>query len=472
MKNFLLLILLFSALTSCVEDANESGDFAYFGGEIVNPNTNFVVLSRGEDVIDTLLLDDSNRFMYKFEDLNPGLYLFNHQPESQIVFLESGDSIHLRLNTLEFDESLVFTGKGAKKNNYLINLYLENEEERGMMLELCQLDPMAFDKKIDSTTKVKHEKLKAFERKNSTSELFNEIADANIHYHYYANKEIYPFAYYGDSELKNLKSLPKDFYTYRKDVNYNNDNLRSYFPYYRFLNSHFNNLALNRHFEHSNDSVFVRHALDYNLDRLAIIDSLVSNPYIKNMHLKHTATRFIYRNKSAEDIRQLVTDYLKLSTNEKHKSEIENVAESFIKLSRGSKIPNIELIDGEGNLIGFQSIIKKPTVVFFWSANRRSQLRESHLKAKRFKETYPELEFIAINANETSPKKWKYTLKQYGFPMHNEYLFKDPKQGRKDLVVSSMSKVMLVDAKGRVVDPHANMASVYFEEALLGLLNQ
>ena len=34
-----------------------------------------------------------------------------------------------RLNTLDFDESLVFTGEGAKKNNYLINLFLEHEKE-------------------------------------------------------------------------------------------------------------------------------------------------------------------------------------------------------------------------------------------------------------------------------------------------------------------------------------------------------
>ena len=35
----------------------------------------------------------------------------------------------LRLNTFDFDESLVYTGKGAKENNFLMDIYLLNEEE-------------------------------------------------------------------------------------------------------------------------------------------------------------------------------------------------------------------------------------------------------------------------------------------------------------------------------------------------------
>ena len=39
----------------------------------------------------------------------------------------------LRVNTLDFDESLSFTGMGSKSNNLLMDLFLLNEEEIELM---------------------------------------------------------------------------------------------------------------------------------------------------------------------------------------------------------------------------------------------------------------------------------------------------------------------------------------------------
>ena len=57
----------------------------------------------------------------KFKNLKGGLYTFKHGVEFQYIFLQPNDSLLLRLNTWDFDESLVFSGKGAEKNNLLIN---------------------------------------------------------------------------------------------------------------------------------------------------------------------------------------------------------------------------------------------------------------------------------------------------------------------------------------------------------------
>lgn len=165
MKKLLMLLIMSFVLTGCEKDVTESNNHAFLGGEIINPNSGHVVISSGERVIDTVKLDNNNRFLYKMNALEPGLYTFTHSPENQIVFLETGDSLHFRLNTMEFDESLVFTGNGAKKNNYLINLFLENERERESMLQFSQLSPSDFRNKVDSITNAKHERLKVFEQK-------------------------------------------------------------------------------------------------------------------------------------------------------------------------------------------------------------------------------------------------------------------------------------------------------------------
>ena len=56
-----------------------------------------------------------------------GLFNFFHPPEFQYLIINKGDSLVLRLNSLDFDESLIFSGKGSAKNNYLINVFLKHE---------------------------------------------------------------------------------------------------------------------------------------------------------------------------------------------------------------------------------------------------------------------------------------------------------------------------------------------------------
>ena len=145
----------------CKKDSDEATiNFAYLGGEIINPNTNYIVLSKNEAIIDTVKLDGRNRFLYKIDDLNEGLYTFRHGGDFQLILLEPEDSLLFRLNTLDFDESLVYSGNGDKKNNYFINEYLENEQEEKYIVQLCQLDGFTFQKRGDS---LRTSKLKALE---------------------------------------------------------------------------------------------------------------------------------------------------------------------------------------------------------------------------------------------------------------------------------------------------------------------
>ena len=125
MKN-LLSILILTLIISCTTTNNKST--IYFGGEIINPKSKYVVLLKDNNVIDTLTLNNQNRYIEKFKSLKEGLYTFKHGNEFQYIYLEPGDSILLRLNTWDFDESLVFTGKGSSKNEFLINLFLQNEK--------------------------------------------------------------------------------------------------------------------------------------------------------------------------------------------------------------------------------------------------------------------------------------------------------------------------------------------------------
>ena len=114
-----LIICFLVLIYGCDEKKNQS-ESTYFAGEIVNPTAPHVVLYKGQEPLDTAYLDSDNRFAFTLDKLKDGLYNFNHHPEFQYVFLQKGDSMQIRLNTVAFDESLVFSGNGEQINNFLI----------------------------------------------------------------------------------------------------------------------------------------------------------------------------------------------------------------------------------------------------------------------------------------------------------------------------------------------------------------
>lgn len=465
-------ILFIFVIVGCKNDKVLNTNYAYIGGEIINPNTDHVVIYTADSILDTVKLDASNRFLYRIDSLNTGIFFFKHSPENQVVILEPQDSIIFRLNTVEFDESLVFTGQGSKKNNYLMSLFLENERNNTKLLDFCELSPTDFEKKTDSIRLRQLDRLEEFTERINGSDFFKEIAEAKINYNYYANKEIYPFAYYGEREIKNLKNLPDEFYAYRTHVDYNNDKLRSFFQYYRFLETHFNNIALDKYFEHTQDSIFNRESLHFNLDKLALIDSLVTNESIKNDLLKYTARSFIYHSKDNNSTEAVLNDFMTRSTCKHDKNRIKKLANAVMKLEIGTHLPKVSVVDFENNTLQLDSVINKPTVVYFWSYNIRTHFKDSHRKILELKEKYPEVSFLAINVNNDNSNMWKHSLEQYNFPVKNEFHFVNPEEAIRDLVINKLQKVILLDKNGVIVDSNANMFDPRFEELILGLLNQ
>lgn len=467
--NLLIILLLFN----CKNDGNNSeGNYAYLGGEIINPNSDFVVLLKHDVVIDTIKLDNKNRFLYKVNDLKEGLYTFYHGGEIQMVLLEPKDSLLFRLNTLEFDESLVFTGTGDKKNNYLINEFLENEIQEKKIFKFCQLKPEAYENRIDSLKAFKTNKLNTFKARYNPSPLFNKIAKANIDYSYFSSKEVYPFVHHGNNKGNILKSLPEDFYNYRKTINYNDSFLKEHYSYNSFLKYSLNNLALENHTVHSDNDTFRRSSLCYNLDRLKLIDSLIDNETLKNKLLYYFTANYLSKSTNTEKSDALLSAYLSKSSDETDKNEIKRFATSLNNLKEGGHFPNIKIVDYKNTEFDINSLIKTPTVICFWSNAFYNHFRESHYKLNELKVKYPEVRFIVINIDDFGSDKPKTSLKENRFNFKDEYQFKNPKESIEVLAIQPMTKTIVVDKHQKIVYSNANIFSMNFEEQLLGAINR
>lgn len=445
---------------------------AFFGGKIINPSSKYIVLYKSSTIIDTVYLDKRNRFKYNFNNFEPGLFSFYDGKESQSLLVQPGDSIMVRVNTMEFDESLVFSGIGAKENNYLMDLFLETEKQEQEVLEISQLEPKVFDKKLCDIRRDKLDKLKTFSIKYNTSELFNTFAKANIDYNYFYSKEAYPFINYGKNESDIFKTLPDNFFDFRKEINYNNSTLKDYRPYVSFLRFHFNNIALQEHFKHSEDDTYNNQSLDYNLDKLTLIDAKINDTFIKNRLLYYNMIKFINVSKSVDDYDTLLASFEKKSTNKEQKINATRLVNSYKLLKPGHVIPDLMVLDNNEQVQHLRAIIKKPTLIYFWDVTDRYHLKVCHERAKDLEKKYPEFDFLAISINRISGKEQTEVLKRNHLGFTNEYHFEDAPKAIEQLSIRPINKVFIVDKDAKIINPKANMFDITIENEMLSLINK
>jgi hypothetical protein len=116
------------------------------------------------------------------------------------------------------------------------------------------------------------------------------------------------------------------------------------------------------------------------------------------------------------------------------------------------------------------TIINRPTVLYFWSAESVKHFKNLHSRAAELKSKYPEYDFKGINT-DTHFKKWKEVVYKSGYnPMH-EYQLENIKDAEQKLLINSINKAIIVDENGIILDGHTNLFSPTIEENLLGYLN-
>jgi hypothetical protein len=464
MKRLILLLLVVTFL-GCKSGENSCGQ-AFIGGEIINPNKDFLVLKKDTLPIDTLYLDENNRFAYHIESLDPGLHSIVHGDEYQIIILEPNDSLMVRLNTLDFDESLVFSGMGSKKNNYLINLFLEMEEEEGIIYKYWKLKPTDFLQKMDSLREIKLHQLDKFSNKHMASDFFVKVVEAGVDYSHYSHKELYPYRHFGMNKPLPKDSLPGSYFAFRNDVDYNDEELKDFYPYYAFLFNHFNNLASEKFFTETDSKYLDRMNINYHLNKLELIDEKISNEILKNILLKYLTRNFLSFCTSPEDAKILYDSYTKKNTSKENASYIQGLYNTLKRLGPGNKIPVVEVIDHANNVTTLNNLSSKPKVLYFWTSINKYHFKNSHNKVRELKKAYPNVDFIAININSNNAHVWKRLLKEHKIDYKKEFRFRDPQIAKKMLAIQYINKVIVLDGDNNIIASNANLFNHDFKYIL------
>lgn len=449
-------------LTSCNKKFKNDNFTAYFGGEVTNPLNRYVLFLKDNKVIDTIPLDRNNRFFKKFDSLAPGLYTFKHEPEYQYVYFDKNDSIMVRMNSNDFDESVVFCGRGEEKNNFLMEMYLKNEEDKNKMFTVFDYDLKKFTHYIDSAYTSRKNYYQTKKESIKWSDEFDFYALAALDFPYYTKKEIYPVVHEIRTGDKVAKKLPKDFYQYRDEIDYNNQDLTNFSPFVKYLTYMLNNMALEKA---SPSATPEDKALDMNITKLNIADTLFKNPEIKNTILDNIAFAYLLEDQHIINNKKFLDRYNELSTDKSKQNEITKIGDAIQMLKGGNKLPKVDLINLEGETVSSDNIINGKTVIFFWTENAESHFVTVHKKAMELKAKYPDYNFIAINVDDNQAK-WKNNLSKYKFDNVTELRVKDFEQLKDKWVITKIQRVMITNADGTINNAFVNLFDVKFVDNL------
>ncbi|MDG1961765.1 MAG: hypothetical protein P8I32_01860 [Flavobacteriaceae bacterium] len=463
-----LFILLGVVLLSC--QSNETPAVcgsAWIGGQIVNPKQDYVIISHNRNTLDTVYLDQRNSFLYKIPSAEPGLYFFRHF-EYQALFLEPGDSVMLRVNTIEFDESLTYTGRGSAKNNFLTELFLLNESLDQSLADYNRLSPDIFQATIDSVKTNRLNFLQDFIETNDVSDEFLTMAHAAIDYAIFAKNELYLSANYRKQQYDESVVIPESFFKYRSKIDLGHEHLRTYYPYFRCVGYYLDNLAF---LNYRQTEAFDRRSFTHTWHKIDLIDQMITNDSLKHSLLNVTVASYFMHADKIDQEKRMLTKFKALNQSSNDLKMMESLANSTMKLAPGNKVPEVALVNKQNETVAISAIIKRPSVFFFWSLNSSRHYKKIHLRVEELAAKYPEYDFIGLNVDDQF-KKWQRLVTHQNFKTGSEYQFDDFNQAEMALLVNSVNRSMVVSAKGKVLNANINIFGMKIEQELLNYLNQ
>ena len=417
----------------------------YFGGKIINPKSNCIILFENEIPLDTFYLDKNNTFLGEIPSLHEGLFNFKHGNEQQYIYLQPKDSLLIRLNTWDFDETLVFSGKGAERNNLLIDSFLESERERRIFFQYYDLSPTEFSAKVSQVEKVKLDRYNDYINNHpEESDKFNDILKTALTFPLYSKVENYPLAHSAKINHDEHSVINKDFYKHREYISLDNDSLMFFYAYRDYVLSNLYNKVNSLGYDLNSD--------EFTVNLLKEISIELNDENSRNSMLRKIFIRHFYWKSSRKINENIVNTYFDLTTNLEDKKLMLNLTTDVKKIEEGELLNDFKIIDYNKSHKSIRRLIKnKKSVLYFWNPEFIGKDFIAS-KIQYLSEKYPDLEFIGVRIYDDNKERiFKLDIKsQY-------YLESNSKAN--SFLTSQLPRTILINKKGIVVNSYASLSS-------------
>ena len=458
-KTSFIVFFLFFCYSCEFNQYNRSGIF--FGGQIVNPSSREVTLYQGNKVVETLKLDKTIRFQKKFDSIVSGIYKLEHFPEFQTVLLEEKDSLWVRINAIAFDESIVFSGIGASKNNFLMELILKQKSESEYLSSKYASNSKTFNSILDSLLTEKKQLWLKMDSVNTLSPIAQKVTQAAYIYHYANIRERYAL-------LRGMQwTLQEDslFFGFRKFLNYSDNDLAFFDPYINYILNFISQKSLKPSIPYFKQ----KQTTDFNIERLKVLDQKIKGTLLRNNLARAIAFQEILTFENHLQHNRFLQYYATVNSSPVYLTEILALHSSINNMETNKPLPNIALQAVSRENVSSDSILNnKVTVIYFWSQTQMNHYKNTLEQVKYFQNKHPNIRFIGVciqpfNSMVDQVQKMMETNPE------DQFSIIDFEKASEAWVLTLLNKAIILNFKGKIIDGFGNFSDLAFEKKLTKL---
>ena len=455
-KRFLLGLIMLGLISSC-NNEKEYSKSIFFGGQIINPSSRTVTLYQGNNPVEIFKLDRKLRFQKTYDSLYNGIYKLEHLPEYQSLLLEKGDSLWVRINAATFDESIVYSGSGASKNNFLMELLLRQEKENDYLSSKYSRNRKNFSQLLDSMLLEKKNLWIDMDSLNKLSPIAQKVTQAAYIYPYATIRERYALLR-GSQWTAEEDSIYFDF---RKYLNYGDNDLAFFDPYVNYVLNYINQMAL----EPGSSYFKIKQTTDFNMKRLEVLDENIEGSLLRNNLARAIAFEEILNFENHGQHESFLKFYSTINNSPLYLSEVLDLHSDISSLEPKNLLPKILLQNSKRDTISSASLAKdKTTVIYFWSQTQMNHYRNSLERVNRFQKKYPSIRFVGIciqpfNSMVDEIQNIMEVDKK------NQFALVDFETARKAWVLTLLNKSIIIDSKGKILEGFGNFSDINFESS-------
>jgi len=460
MKIRLLFILLLAVFFSC-QPKNKTRTGIFLGGHILNPSSRTVTLYQGAKVIEMLELDENLRFQRKYDSLPSGIYKLEHLPEYQTLLLEEKDSLWVRINAAAFDESIVYSGIGASKNNFLIELFLKQDLENNYLSSKYSSNQKIFKNIIDSLLFEKKQLWIQMDSVNTLSPIAQKVTQAAYIYPYANIRERYALLR-GAKWSREEDSL---FFSYRRFLNYGDNDLAFFDPYVNYVLNFISQKALN-----PGEAYFkAKQTTDFNLRRLEVLDQEISGKLLRNNLARAIAFEEILTFENHRNHKIFLQYYATVNSSSNYFSEVLVLHADIKRMEPSKSLPKIKLQNANRDTVSSASIPNgRPTVLYFWSQTQMNHYRNTLDRVKDLQKQFPNVRFVGICIQPFNALV-DQIQKMMQINTEDQFALIDFEKASKAWVLTLLNKGIVLNKKGLIVEGFGNFSDAAFQNALKDL---
>lgn len=447
MKKLVLFLLLISF------SINAKSGKVNLSGTIKNNTLKFIKITYLNDqelVSDKINNDGYFKMRTKLEG---AYYKLKYGRSTTFIYLHPEDDLKINFDANDIQKTLRFSGKGAARNNYLINKARETDKITNDIKAYYGVGEVEYLKNIDSLKNVHLKALDQYE----TKPFFNKAEKKSLEYERLFS--IQNFASSKEFYLGKDVELSKEFYRPLRKLDLSKKLDFKTQPFYRFLVT---SIWLQKFDETENFKEMI---------------SLIKK--VKNNELKVNLLKRFYSKVSVKEDR--AKDYYKLinrTTNYKpfleatEKRYQETLSKKYLK--EGSKSPDFNYEDVNGNHVSLSDFRGKFVYLDIWATWCAPCLKQiPYLKKIEKRYHDKNIVFISISVDkESSKSKWKKMVEKknlVGIHLFADHSFNS--EFMEKFSVNSIPRFILINPEGEIIDndaprPSYDMTTELFDDLL------